>query len=85
MWLPDPVTIAAVPDVPTCPKCGALPWESCRSKTGKRLGNHRGRPTARLCECGAEAGPRSAICGDCSRERDLSRKRDYNQRSRHAA
>lgn len=62
-WQKDPETIAA-PE-PACTKCGALPWEPCVTKSGKRMEGHRARKSRQVCRCGGALTPGSNLCAAC--------------------
>lgn len=59
-WHADTVTIA-----PACPKCGAMPWQACMTRSGKRGNTHRDRKTPQTCICGGQLVRGAANCANC--------------------
>lgn len=60
-------------------RCGATVTETCRSKTGGRVPDHKGRKP-RVCGCGVELGHKRQLCDDCRDERARQQRHAYKRK-----
>lgn len=65
VWVPDPAAEKATEEEVACPTCGALVYESCRTRTGNARHAHGKRNGPRRCRCGGELAMRKQVCDDC--------------------